>query len=161
MTSAYRYFGLLFGRLTVKVRLDSAAFASKSSGDHVAVWAGVNAPRNEAWVQGGVLMESFDASPSAYIEVTPPPGSGDYELRQWPLGFGVGVTVRLRRRHGVWRVTVTYDHEVTPGSVESTTKGSREVRIARSATIDATLEILGSASATAHIGRKLARGGPS
>jgi hypothetical protein len=95
---AYRYFGLVFGRLTLRVSLDSAELADPA--DHAAVWVGCNADANRAWVQAGVLIERDVAGtptePSLYIEVGPP--GPHYSMERWPWTFGQPVQVRLRRK---------------------------------------------------------------
>lgn len=141
----YRYFGLIFGRVNVTVSLDDVAFGN-DLGDHAAAWAGVNAPRNRAWVQGGVEIEAGDKGPFAYIEVG---RDGRQEsLVRFPFHYGEPLKVKLRRRPAGWVVTV---------EGVSLTRVSPPVRIGKGATVDATLETYGDVRAAATIDGKPVR----
>lgn len=144
--SGYRYFGRVFGLYRTRVAIHSALL--RSEGSHVAVWAGVNASRNQEWVQGGVMQEFGDSHPWAYIEVGPP--GAHYSLHTWPVKDREFVPVRLVHSDGRWHV------EIVVGGV---THHSREVRVEKPVTVDAMLEVLDHASASVEIGRRFITGG--
>lgn len=140
--NVYRYFGLIFGRVTVTVSLDSADLGDDLD-DHAAVWAGINASRNRAWVQGGVEIEQGDPHPFAYVEV----GlfGRQASLRRFPHEFGKPIVVKLRRTRDGWVAAIPPLRTVP-------------VRIGKGGTIDAMLETYGLVDAFATINGKTVRG---
>lgn len=141
--SAYHYFGVRQGRLSERLALLSATIVG---GSHAAVWVGVNSPRNQSWVQGGVEQEEGDTHPWAYIEIGPV--GRRYSIQRWAVALGQRVPVRLVRRNGHWRALVTVGDQVHV---------SRPVRVPHTIS-DSMLEILGTASAVGKISRKLVVG---
>lgn len=135
----YRYFGLLFGRLRIRVALLEASFAGPN--DHAAVWLGASSHDAREWIQAGIEVSTGDEHPFLYVERGSMGRQVAFERRPWE--FGKPATVRLRRGQGKrWRA-----------SVEGLQSRRRGKIIARPSLI-ATLETLGDAKTVARIGRK-------
>ncbi len=98
----YRYFGLKFGHLTERVAINAAVLVP--SGAHVAVWAGINGPRNSAWVQGGIEQMGWQDKPHIYIEVGR--NGRQTSFKDIEIDYGKVAVVKLRRYRNFWRVTV-------------------------------------------------------
>ena len=141
---AYHYWGLVFGKLTVKVKMVSVQVEE----GHAAVWAGINGVDNVSWVQGGIA--AFPGGQvQAYIE--------EHQYGKNPEYFGFDlpnpeavVTVKLIRvswHH--WKVRISYGE---------TFHESKVIYIKGRQTIDACLEIWGFATVLCTINGKTVKG---
>jgi hypothetical protein len=139
--SRYRYFGLLFGRLNLRLSLDSAWIRSVDG--HAAVWLGASSHDARDWIQAGIEFSHGDATPSLYVEIGRDGGQEGFYRRPWELGKPA--TVKLRRlRSGSWTVKV---EDLRPSAAPLPSHPS----------VLATLETYGRASASARIGRRRVR----
>lgn len=140
----YHYYGLVFGKLIVKVKEISFNVVD----GHAAVWAGINGVDNTSWVQGGIEQSSQGGPACAYIE-TKPYGKLP-QLQTFPLREDAVLTVKLTRvswHH--WKCRISWDNEFHESDVVYI-KGKR--------TIDACLEIWGHATALVTINGKTVKG---
>jgi hypothetical protein len=144
----YHYYGIVFGKLNVKVRILSA----ESVRGHVAVWAGVNSNDNVSWVQGGIALTAGTNAPVAYIERKEYGDVGPHFI-SWPLDDpNQSVLVKLVRtswRH--WKCVISYGtqtHEVAPVYIKGLT-------------VDSVLEIWGQGEGTVSINGKVVKGSAS
>jgi hypothetical protein len=76
---AYRYYGLVFGKL--KATLALLHVLGLLAGGHAAVWLGASNPGATRWVQAGIEADPGDIRPYAYIETRTQAG---LTLRRWP-----------------------------------------------------------------------------
>jgi hypothetical protein len=144
----YHYWGIVFGRLTTRVKVISQTVVE----GHAAVWAGVNAGDNVSWVQGGIAMfppqGEGAGKPEAYIERHQYGNNPVYT--SWPIPVGQVVLVKLvRTSYKHWKVIISW-----PGA----THESEPVVIPRGKTIDACLEIWGHATAEVKINKQTVKG---
>jgi hypothetical protein len=143
-----RYFGLSAGHIRATVRIDSATLTESTA----VVWAGVNAPRNRTWVQGGVLLDSETSKPAAYTEVKYYDNDSDdpdIALSIWPMHrWGESVKVTLLHAQMFWRTKISWGDE---------TRISPRVRVSSPSKI-AVMELIanhnGRARVIAHIDRR-------
>jgi hypothetical protein len=144
----YHYWGVAFGKLTVKVKV----IQMKVVEGHAAVWAGVNAGDNVSWVQGGIAQSKGEGVPEAYIERHQFNDMPRYTAFPLPAGkeMGTAVTVKLvRTSYKHWKCVISWDNEVHE---------SQPVYIPQGKTIDACLEIWGHCSALVTINGKQVKG---
>lgn len=144
----YHYWGIVFGRLTTRVKVISETVVE----GHAAVWAGINAGDNVSWVQGGIACFPAQGEgvgkPEAYIERHQYGENPAYT--GFPIPLGQVVLVKLvRTSYKHWKVIISW-----PGA----THESEPVLIPRGKTVDACLEIWGHATAEVRIGNKVVKG---